>query len=639
MRRFGRPRHPWLRATLALLLTLGVLPLAATPAFASTDYSTNCGVQLRSTADTTSTSLAVIPTGTVVTTEGVVSGGSWSATCPGSVAGTTWYSVSAVNGTSVSALYGVPLAYAASGLFSPAISLEGVDVSHYQNTISWPAVAAAGKRFAVIQATVGQTYLDPTYLANRAGARAAGVPSAAYHFAEPSSAAGDAVTQADWFAQNIGLTAGDLIPALDVEHTGGLSPADLTAWVQAWLNEATARLGVRPMIYTSPSFWKTSLANTTAFADQGYSVLWIAHWNVASPSVPANNWEGVGWTFWQYDDCGSVAGISGCTDLDRFHGLDLGPVTYTGPGANPPPVGSPPPSPPPVLASIAPSAAQAGAPGVTVTIQGANFAAGISTVAWNGTPLTTTFVSASTLTAVVPAALIAEPGTATVTVINVGNGVGGGASGAIPFQVTLPPVQLEVHPSTTVVAWGQPVTLRIDSKNLGPGRTVTLQRMQANESTWADVTTLTTDTGGSANTTYTPPVNTQFRAVATDSTGTTTGQADPERVVVRQLAVLRPTNLGRIRTVPAGSTVTFTTTVRPVGAGLAPATVTFSFWHLVGSSWVQFTHRDVHADAGGRASWTWTFSSRGQWYVRAMADPTLTNANSVMTQIERYSVT
>src|SRR5204863_2526359 len=39
-------------------------------------------------------------------------------------------------------------------------------------------------------------------------------------------------------------------------------------------------------------------------------------------------WGGRGWTFWQYDDCGTVPGISGCVDLDRYHGSDLTRVTY-----------------------------------------------------------------------------------------------------------------------------------------------------------------------------------------------------------------------------------------------------------------------------------------------------------------------
>ena len=146
-----------------------------------------------------------MPAGTIVTTTGSVAGGSWSATCGTAVSGSTWYAISAVDGTSVATLYGVSVAYAATGLFRlsssppppPAATLEGIDVSHYQGAIDWPSVAAAGKRFAIVQATDGETCLDPMYATNHANARAAGTRVTAYHFAEPSSTPGEAIVQAD----------------------------------------------------------------------------------------------------------------------------------------------------------------------------------------------------------------------------------------------------------------------------------------------------------------------------------------------------------------------------------------------------------------------------------------------------------
>jgi GH25 family lysozyme M1 (1,4-beta-N-acetylmuramidase) len=70
------------------------------------------------------------------------------------------------------------------------------------------------------------------------------------------------------------------------------------------------------MIYTGPNFWRTATGDTTEFADRGYRLLWIANWFVPEPDVPANDWGGYSWTFWQYDNCGTVPGISGCVDLD-----------------------------------------------------------------------------------------------------------------------------------------------------------------------------------------------------------------------------------------------------------------------------------------------------------------------------------
>lgn len=201
--------------------------------------------------------------------------------------------------------------------------LEGIDVSVWQGTIDWPRVAGAGKRFAIVRASAGSLTADTRYAANRTGARSAGIPVGAYHFANPDRAANDALNEANWFLANASISSGDLIPALDVEVTNGLSVAEMQAWVATWLERVRSVTGVRPMIYTSPSFWASAMGDTRQFADAGYTVLWIAHWGAASPSVPAANWGGRSWTFWQYSSTGSVPGIVGDVDLDRFRGSSL----------------------------------------------------------------------------------------------------------------------------------------------------------------------------------------------------------------------------------------------------------------------------------------------------------------------------
>jgi lysozyme len=208
---------------------------------------------------------------------------------------------------------------------TPAPSrLEGLDVSVWQGTINWSSVKAAGKKFAMVRASAGSLTSDTQYAANRAGAKSAGIPISAYHYANPDTATNDALNEANWFLQNATPTHGDLIPALDVEVTNGLSVSQMQTWVSTWLTRVSSVLGVKPMIYSSPSFWSTSLGNTQMFAQQGYTVLWIAHWTTASsPTVPAGNWGGYGWTFWQYTSSGTVPGISGNVDLDRYNGSAL----------------------------------------------------------------------------------------------------------------------------------------------------------------------------------------------------------------------------------------------------------------------------------------------------------------------------
>src|SRR5436305_6875722 len=89
----------------------------------------------------------------------------------------------------------------------------------------------------------------------------------------------------------------------------------------------------------------------------------------------------------------------------------------------------------PTIGSLSPTCTTAGGPQFTLTVNGTNFVAG-STVRWSGTALTTTFVSATQLTATVPAALIATAGTASITVVT----PCGGTSNAQTFTIAATPV-------------------------------------------------------------------------------------------------------------------------------------------------------------------------------------------------------
>ena len=71
--------------------------------------------------------------------------------------------------------------------------------------------------------------------------------------------------------------------------------------------------------------------------------------------------------------------------------------------------------PAPTITSISPTSAIAGGPAFILTVNGTNFVSG-STVNFNGSALATTFVSATQLTAAIPASEIATAGSFNVTV-------------------------------------------------------------------------------------------------------------------------------------------------------------------------------------------------------------------------------
>ena len=128
--------------------------------------------------------------------------------------------------------------------------------------------------------------------------------------------ANDAVLEADHFVDISQLEPGDLVPVLDIERNEDqMSQAEMTRWILTWLDRVTERVGVRPMVYTSPHGWATRTGDTTAVADAGYLLLWVAHWNVASPTVPGANWSGNGWTFWHLEHEGEVKPLDAIRQL------------------------------------------------------------------------------------------------------------------------------------------------------------------------------------------------------------------------------------------------------------------------------------------------------------------------------------
>lgn len=92
-------------------------------------------------------------------------------------------------------------------------------------------------------------------------------------------------------------------------------------------------------------------------------------------------------------------------------------------------------NPTPVLQSIAPASVVAGSATFTLTVSGSDFVSD-SIVEWNGSALTTTFVSAQKLTASVPASDIASAGSAQIAVFN--PAPGGGSSAVSDLTIVVP---------------------------------------------------------------------------------------------------------------------------------------------------------------------------------------------------------
>ena len=143
----------------------------------------------------------------------------------------------------------------------------------------------------------------------------------------------------------------------------------------------------------------------------------------------------------------------------------------------------------------------AGGSGFTLTVQGSGFLS-TSTVQWNGTPLVTTFVSGSQVTAAIPAASITTSATAQVTVTN--PSPGGGVSSAASFTVNAAaPVLTAISPHAVKV--NQAATVTLTGSGFAPNSVVQ----------W---------NGNNASTTYVSATTLQVALGATDLSTVTTGQ-------------------------------------------------------------------------------------------------------------------
>lgn len=263
------------------------------------------------------------------------------------------------------------------------------------------------------------------------------------------------------------------------------------------------------------------------------------------------------------------------------------------------------------ITSLEPNTKQAQSGDFTLTVNGNGFTAN-SKVRWNGSDRTTTFVSATKLTASIPAADINlnVAGTANVTVFD--PAAGGFTSNSSPFTITAPnpvPAITTLNPATAF-AGDAPFTLTITGSNFlnnsvvkynGSDRTTTyISATQLSISvTAADLANPTTAAitvvnpapgGGTSNTVNLPINNPAPGAIALNPTSTIAGTASVSLTVngtgFRPDSVIRVNNNDRATTVlsatqvttvltaadlSAAGTLQITVNTPPPGGGLSPA--------------------------------------------------------------------
>jgi lysozyme len=193
--------------------------------------------------------------------------------------------------------------------------VQGIDVSQWQGEVDWQKVRGAGTAFAFIKATEGGDHLDPKFLRNWYGAKAAGVPRGAYHMLYWCRPAKE---QALWFILNVPYDPDALPPVLDLEwnhHSRscpkGVSPELALEKIKIMLEVMEAHTGKRPIVYTDVAFHRDVLEGDL----EGYNF-----WLRSVAAEPQQIYRNRPWLFWQFTTTGHVPGIAGPVDRNAFNG-------------------------------------------------------------------------------------------------------------------------------------------------------------------------------------------------------------------------------------------------------------------------------------------------------------------------------
>jgi lysozyme len=181
---------------------------------------------------------------------------------------------------------------------------QGIDVSHYQGRIRWSLLPNAGVDFAYIKATEGSGYRDPTFAANWAGAKTAGIERGAYHFYSLCRPGGE---QAANFIAAVPRAPDALPPAIDLEYLGN---CDRPVLVPAFQRELRIFIQLVERRYHQPV-----VLYLTAEFDRTYQVsarvdraLWLRH-IITEPGFGARPWA-----LWQASSFRRLPGIAGRVD-------------------------------------------------------------------------------------------------------------------------------------------------------------------------------------------------------------------------------------------------------------------------------------------------------------------------------------
>ena len=195
--------------------------------------------------------------------------------------------------------------------FSQKYTVRGVDVSHHNSYINWEKLREENITFAYLKSTEGSNHKDRDYKRNYKVIKDAGLRVGTYHF---YTFGRDGKKQAQHFIRNSIVRSGDLIPAIDVEHSAINRPCNDKESYDKMIKELKnlesaliKQYGKRPVIYTNKECYRMYIKGN--FPD---NPLWICDLH----DEPGNGYKN--WAIWQFSHSGKINGVVNDIDLNYY---------------------------------------------------------------------------------------------------------------------------------------------------------------------------------------------------------------------------------------------------------------------------------------------------------------------------------
>lgn len=218
------------------------------------------------------------------------------------------------------------------------MNATGCDVSKYQYPVNAQLGYDHGLRFALIRASIGDYYIDPTLRENWSNYKNAGFLVSAYLVTAPKDATCNRTISAQAHLEKfLNAVAGlrpDFAWVVDAELDRGETKANITKLQKDVVTGLYKAQGKFPIIYSRQTWWDTFVSADTLWGQcdlfaARYATYLTSPWS--DGYYKFRDWKE--WKFWQYTSHadGKYYGFSSLGgDIDWFNGTEADLCVYAG---------------------------------------------------------------------------------------------------------------------------------------------------------------------------------------------------------------------------------------------------------------------------------------------------------------------